>query len=90
MGRSARFTVSLGVIPDYSFSGSGMKIEGVSAGKLAEQIGLKAGDVLIKLGNQSLVDVNSYMQALSQFKKGEQTKLVVLRGKEELVFDITF
>lgn len=90
MGRSARFTVSLGVIPDYSFSGSGMKIEGVSPGKLAEQIGLKAGDVLIKLGNQSLVDVNSYMQALSQFKKGEQTKLVVLRGKEELVFDITF
>ncbi|MFX8597265.1 hypothetical protein ABTM29_19470, partial [Acinetobacter baumannii] len=33
MGKSTRFTVSLGVIPDYGFTGTGVRIDGVSGGK---------------------------------------------------------
>lgn len=90
MGKSTRFTVSLGVIPDYGYSGTGVRIDGVSPGKLAEKIGLKAGDILLQLGEYKFVDVMSYMQTLGKFKKGDKTKLRILRGKEEKEFDIEF
>jgi aminopeptidase YwaD len=90
MGRSTRFTVSLGVIPDYGYTGTGVRIDGVSPGKLAEKTGLKAGDVLLQLGEYKFVDVNSYMQALSKFKKGDKTRLRIKRGTEEKEFDIEF
>lgn len=90
MGRSTRFTVSLGVIPDYGYTGTGMKIDGASAGKLAEKLGLKAGDVLLQLGDYKFVDVNSYMQSLSKFKKGDKTKLIYKRGADEITVDVEF
>lgn len=89
-GRSTKFKVSLGVIPDYGYSGTGMRIDGVSPGKLAERIGLQAGDVLLQLGDIKFVDVQSYMGVLGKFEKGDKTKLRILRGKEEKSFDIEF
>jgi aminopeptidase YwaD len=90
MGRSTKFTVSLGVLPDYGYTGTGVRIDGVSPGKLAEKIGLKAGDILLQLGDYKFVDVMSYMQALSKYKKGDKTKLTIKRGNEEKIFDIEF
>lgn len=90
MGRSKRFTVSLGVIPDYGFSGTGMRIDGVSPGKLAEKKGLQAGDILLQLGEYKFVDVNSYMQSLSKFKKGDKTILIIKRGAEEKQIELEF
>jgi C-terminal processing protease CtpA/Prc len=84
------FKVSLGVMPDYTFSGGGVRIDGVSEGKLAQRIGLKAGDILLELGAHKFSDVQSYMQVLGKFNKGEATKLKIKRGAEELVFDIVF
>ena len=90
MGRSTKFTVSLGVIPDYGYSGTGMRIDGVSPGKLAEKLGLQAGDILLQLGEYKFVDVNSYMQTLSKFKKGDQTELRIKRGTEEINIPVLF
>lgn len=82
------FSVSLGVIPDYGFSGTGMRIDGVSPGKLAEKIGLQTGDILLQLGEFTFIDVNSYMTALGNFKKGDKTQLRIKRGNEEKLFNI--
>ncbi len=90
MGKSTKFTVSLGVMPDYAFTGTGVRIEGSSQGKLGEKIGLKAADVLVQLGDYKLIDVMSYMQALGKFKKGDKTTLIIKRGTEEIKFDIQF
>jgi hypothetical protein len=89
-GRSSGFKVSLGVIPDYGFTGTGMRIDGVSPGKLAEKIGLQTGDILLQLGEYTFIDVNSYMQSLGKFNKGDKTQLKIRRGKEEKTFDIVF
>jgi aminopeptidase YwaD len=62
----------------------------VSEGKLAQKLGLQAGDVLVQLGEYKFTDVSSYMQTLSKFKKGDATQLKVLRGDKELQFDIVF
>lgn len=88
MGQTRRFTVSLGVIPDYGYSGTGMRIDGVSPGKLAEKLGLQAGDILLQLGEFKFVDVMSYMQALGKFNKGDKTQLRIKRGNEEKVFEV--
>jgi len=88
--RSVALPVTLGVMPDYGYTGTGMRIDGVSKGKLAERIGLKAGDVLTQLGDYKFVDVQTYMQALQHYKKGDKTKLHVLRDTKEQVFDVEF
>lgn len=87
---NTRFTVSMGIMPDYTFSGGGVKVDGVSDGKAAQKAGLKAGDIVVKLGDFNISSVESYMQALSKFKKGDATKVKVKRGNEELVFDVSF
>ena len=85
-----RFTVTLGIMPDYSFAGSGVRADGIIDGKIAQKVGLIAGDVITKLGDMTVTDINSYMSALSKFKKGEAAKVTVLRGTEEKSFDIVF
>ena len=57
---------------------------------LGEKLGLKASDVLTQLGDYKLIDVTSYMQALSKFKKGDKTILVIKRNGEEVKFEIQF
>ncbi|HEX5155445.1 MAG TPA: M28 family peptidase [Parafilimonas sp.] len=88
--RSVSLPVTLGVMPDYGFTGTGMRIDGVSKGKTAERIGLKAGDVLLQLGDYKFVDVQTYMQALQHFHKGDKTKLIVSRDNKEMSFDVQF
>ena len=90
MGRSTKFTVSLGVMPDYAFTGIGLRIEGASQGKLGEKIGLKGGDILLQLGDYKIVDVMNYMTTLSKFKKGDKTSLTYKRGTEEIKIEIEF
>ncbi len=89
MGKS-KFTVSLGIIPDYGYNGTGVKVDGISTGKLAEKIGLQTGDIILQMGEYKFVDVMSYMQTLSKFKKGDATQLKIKRGDSEKTFDIIF
>ena len=85
-----RFKVGLGVIPDYLFDGKGMRIDGVSDDKPAQKAGLKKGDIVIQLGDSLVTDMMSYMRALSTFKKGDKTKVVVQRGEESVEKSISF
>ncbi|WP_370090470.1 M20/M25/M40 family metallo-hydrolase [Ekhidna sp.] len=85
-----RFTVTLGVVPDYMFDGEGMRIDGVSEDKPAIKAGIEKGDVVIQLGDSTVTDMMSYMRALSTFEKGDKTTVIVDRGGERLSFEIEF
>jgi aminopeptidase YwaD len=89
-GGARAFRVSLGVMPDYGFSGTGMRIDGVSPGKIAEKAGLQAGDVLLQLGEYKFVDVKSYSDVLSKFNKGDTAQLRFKRGNEEKTIAVQF
>jgi len=89
MGKRS-FSVSMGIMPDYTFSGMGVKADGVSEGKPAQKAGLKTGDIILQIGEYKVADVQAYMQTLGKFKKGDATKVIVKRGAEEMVFDIVF
>ena len=87
---SARFSVSMGIMPDYSYSGSGVRVDGVSDNRTAKKAGILAGDIIKQLGEHKTSSVESYMQALSKFKKGDTTTTIVLRGDKEIIFEIVF
>ncbi|PNQ74834.1 peptidase M28 [Hanstruepera neustonica] len=85
-----RFKVGLGVVPDYMFDGKGMRIDGVSEDKPAQKAGLQKGDIVIKLGDSAIVDMMSYMRALSVFKEGDSTNVRVERKGDTLDIDLKF
>ncbi len=87
---SARFSVSLGIMPDYTYAGTGVRADGVSEGKPAQKAGLKAGDVIIQLGEHMISSLENYMQALGKFKKGDTTKVKYKRGNEVLEATVEF
>jgi hypothetical protein len=85
-----RFSVTLGVVPDYMFDGEGMRIDGVTEGKSAFNAGIITGDIVKKLGNIDITDMMAYMTALSKFQKGQKTKVKVLRDSKMLELDVEF
>lgn len=86
---SPRFKVTLGILPDYAFTG-GMRVDGVTDGKPAAVAGLKAGDVIVQIGEHVVFDIQTYMQALSKFTKGETTSVKIKRGEDTLDMKVVF
>lgn len=84
------FKVTLGVVPDYLFSGKGMRIDGVSEDRPAQKAGMQKGDIVIKMGDNEVVDMMSYMKSLGKFDKGNTTKVTVKRNEEILELNVTF
>ena len=84
--------VSLGIMPDYTFSGEGIKADGISDGKPAQKAGLQAGDIIIKVDEWKVTDMKSYMKILSEEKlhKGYTTTVTIKRNNEILTLPITF
>jgi len=89
MGRSS-FKVSLGVMPDYTYDGKGMRIDGVSDNKPAIKAGVQPGDIIIQLGTHPVSDVKEYMKALGNFNKGDKTTIEVLRNGEHVKLNVAF
>jgi S1-C subfamily serine protease len=77
-------------MPDYSFEGKGVKVDGVSDNKPAFNAGVMKGDIIIKLGNLEVTDMRSYMQGLADSKKGETKELVVKRNGKDEILKVTF
>ena len=77
-------------MPDYTFEGQGMRIDGITDGRPASKAELKEGDVVIQLGETKVTDMMSYMKALSQFRKGDSTKVKVKRRNEIIEKPINF
>jgi len=89
-GVSPAFNVTLGIMPDYSFPGSGLRIDAISEGRPAETAGLKTGDVIVKLGDYTVISLQTYMEALSKFNRGDQTTVEFLRGQEQMKVSVQF
>jgi S1-C subfamily serine protease len=80
----------MGVMPDYSFSGTGMRIDGVTDNKPASKAGLQKNDIVTKLGSNSITGVEDYMVALGKFNAGDKTTVTIIRGAETLTKEVQF
>jgi aminopeptidase YwaD len=84
------FSVTLGIMPDYTFNGVGVRVDGVSEGRPAQKSGLATGDIIMQLGEYPVSSLEDYMQALNKFKKGDKTKVSIKRAGNTIVADVIF
>jgi len=82
--------VTMGIMPDYTFAGAGIRCDGVTEGRPAQKAGLKAGDVITKVGDYTISSMDSYMQTLGKFQKGDKAKVKFKRGNEEMETEVQF
>lgn len=84
------FKVTLGVMPSYSSDEPGLKVDGVTEGRPAHKAGIQTGDLIIQMGPYEIKDVQSYMDALGKFEKGQTIQVKVKRGNEVLSLMVEF
>ena len=77
-----RFKVTLGIMPDYTYEGEGVRVDGVTDGKPASKAGVLKGDIILGLGTMEVKDMQGYMKALAAHKKGDKVNVKVKRGLE--------
>jgi hypothetical protein len=82
--------ISLGVVPDYSYSGDGFKVSSVRSGGVGEQSGMKDGDIIMRMGEIQISDIYGYMEALGEFESGESIIIQVRRSDELVELNVNF
>ena len=85
-----KFTVTLGIMPDYLFNEGGVRVDGVTKNKTAYKYGVKKGDIIIKMGEINTSDMMKYMEALSIFNKKDSTIIIIKRDEKEISIPIIF
>ena len=87
---ASSFKVTMGIMPDYVADGVGVRIDAVLDNRPAANAGLEGGDVIRKIGDLEINDINDYMAALGKFEKGQKTIVVVKRGDETIEKELVF
>jgi hypothetical protein len=88
--QAANFKVTLGVMPDYLYSGEGLKIDGTKEGRPGAKAGIMQGDIIIALGKYPIADIYAYMDALSKFNPGDKTEAEILRNGKKMKLPVVF
>lgn len=82
--------VSIGLLPDTQYEGSGVKAMMIKPDQEAEKAGLMQGDIVIALDGKEIKTLGDYTEYLSEFKVGDVVELTILRGKETLKKQLKF
>ena len=69
-------------------NGEGMLVRSVQKGSAAESAGLRAGDVITKVGDQKISDNSDWREALRNGKNGK-ISVTVVRDKKELTLSMS-
>lgn len=78
-----------GSIPDFGQEGGGYALMGVVKGSPADVGGLKAGDVIVKLGESRISNLDDFDSALRKFKAGDKVPVTVKRGEQMVTLMVT-
>ena len=88
-GSARGVRVYLGTIPDYGAVATGVRLAGVSSGSPAAQAGLREGDVIVRLGDKDIQNIEDLTDALQAHKSGDQVNVVVLRAGAPITLQAT-
>jgi aminopeptidase YwaD len=85
-GSRGGFKVSLGTIPDYGAKVDGVRLTGVREDGAAAKAGLQKGDVIQKIGEREIHNLDDYMATFAVLEPGKEIEVVVEReGKQVTV-----
>ncbi|HHL44967.1 MAG TPA: M20/M25/M40 family metallo-hydrolase, partial [Gammaproteobacteria bacterium] len=78
--------VRLGTIPDFAYSGNGVRLSGVAPGSPAATSRLKEGDIIVRINDEECTDIKALSNLLKQLNPGDRIAITYLRdGKERVV-----
>ena len=78
-----------GSIPDFGKPGKGYAISGATKDSPAAKGGLKAGDLIVRLGGSAITGLEDFDSALRKHKGGETVPVVVVRDGAEVTLQVT-
>jgi hypothetical protein len=87
-GQMSGTRVWVGTVPDFAGEVDGYKLGGVTEGSPADKAGLKAGDIIKSFGGKKISNIYDFTYALGDFVPGDKVEITVLRGDEQLIFEI--
>ena len=67
-----------------------MRIDGLRDERPADKAGMMKGDVVLKMGDLDITDMETYMQALAKFEPGETITIVFERDGKKVEKKLTF
>ncbi|HEV8123261.1 MAG TPA: M28 family peptidase [Gemmatimonadales bacterium] len=79
----------LGTIPDMTDNPGGVEISGVRPGSPAEKAGLTAGDIIVKIGDTDVTNLQAMTDALRSHVAGDVVQVQYLRGGNRLSSTVT-
>jgi len=79
----------LGTVPDFTPVPDGVKLSGVRAGSPAETAGIRAGDIIVRLGGMDVHDLQGMTDALRAHKPGDVVEITVLRADRRVFVTAT-
>lgn len=68
----------------------GAYVYNVESGGCAEKCGIAAGDIITKIGDDTIAGYDDLYSAIRQYKAGDTAKVTVFRANETLTLSITF
>jgi aminopeptidase N len=77
-----------GSMPDFAYSGVGVKIAAITTDSPADKAGMKTGDVIITFDGKAVKNLREYSNALKTKAPGDKVKMEILRGEEKLEMEI--
>ena len=89
-GVQSDFKVTLGIIPDYSFNGRGLRVDAVTKNRPAAAAGMVAGDIITKMGDFPIKDIYDYMKSLGKYEVGQSIDVEVRRKDESKKLRVKF
>jgi aminopeptidase N len=81
-------SASLGTIPEFNYTGSGVQISGVTPGGAGAESGLQAGDILLRYNDVELTGLQQYSTLLRESAPGDAIRLQIRRGEQLLDVDV--
>jgi S1-C subfamily serine protease len=70
----------LGTVPDMTGTPGGVRLVGVRAGSPAEKAGLRGDDIITRIGQTEVPDLQAMTDALRSHRPGETVEILVRRG----------
>ncbi|MFF7329139.1 S1C family serine protease [Streptomyces sp. NPDC090306] len=76
-------------VVDNSYRSSGVAVVSVTGGGAADKAGIKAGDIITKLGDSDITTITSLTEALAGDEPGQRTTVTYSRGGDSKTVNVT-
>lgn len=80
--------VTLGIVPDFTYNGQGVRLGGASPDGPVEKAGLRTGDVVIQAGNAPIAVLKDLSDVLKTHQPGDRLPLRFLRNGKEMKVEV--